>query len=215
MWDKLKEQFNLLKIEKRKLCLITNSDKFESKDMFIDAIASAIQGGVDVVQLNELNLPDNTVVEIGHKLRIICDEFGTTFIVNKRIDIAQIVDADGVHLEEFDIDIKDAREILGSNKIIGKSAFCKEDALNSFKKGADYITLGPICTMNNKIEPIPYDDIQWINKNIKIPIFGTGEFCYENIDMAKKSGITRLAMTNPIMYSKIPEQTARSIIGLL
>ena len=44
MWDKLKEQFNLLKLEKKKLCLITNSDKFESKDLFLDAIASALQG---------------------------------------------------------------------------------------------------------------------------------------------------------------------------
>ena len=45
MWDKLKEQFNILKLEKRKLYLITNSDKFNSKDDFLDAIASALQGG--------------------------------------------------------------------------------------------------------------------------------------------------------------------------
>ena len=48
MWDKLKEQLNILKLEKKKLFLITNSDKFLSKDEFLDAIASALQGGVDI-----------------------------------------------------------------------------------------------------------------------------------------------------------------------
>ena len=59
MWNKLKEQFNLLKLEKKKLYLITNSDKFLSKDEFLDATASALQGGVDIVQLKEKEIPDN------------------------------------------------------------------------------------------------------------------------------------------------------------
>ena len=52
MWDKLKEQFNLLKLEKKKLYLITNSDRFVSKDDFLNAAASALQGGVDILQLS-------------------------------------------------------------------------------------------------------------------------------------------------------------------
>ena len=55
MWDKFKEQFNLLKLEKKKLCLITNSDDFVSNELFLDAIASAIQGG-DTVQHPKLFL---------------------------------------------------------------------------------------------------------------------------------------------------------------
>ena len=50
MWDKLKEQFNLLKLEKKRLYLVTSSDKFVSRDNFLDAIASALQGGVDIIK---------------------------------------------------------------------------------------------------------------------------------------------------------------------
>ena len=73
MWDKLKEQLNILKLEKKKLFLITNSDRFLSKDEFLDAIASALQGGVDILMLREKIIPDNVIVELGHKIRTLCD----------------------------------------------------------------------------------------------------------------------------------------------
>ena len=204
MWDKLKEQFNLLKLEKRKLYLITNSDKFLSKELFIDAIASALQGGVDVVQLNETDIPDNVYVDIGRKVRVLCDEFGATFIINNRCDIAQVVEADGVHLNESSINIDDAREILGQNAIIGHTVYSPEDAVNAFNEGADYITLD--------FENTSIDNIQWINENIEIPLFVTGEFEPENISSAIQSGIKRIGTTNSIMYAQIPEKTAREFL---
>ena len=121
MWSKLKEQFNLLKLEKKRLYLVTNSDKFESKDIFLDAVASALQGGVDIIQLREKNAPDGVIVDLGSKIRMLCDEYGATFIVNDRLDIASIVEADGVHLGRNDIPISIAREYLGPQAIIGKT----------------------------------------------------------------------------------------------
>lgn len=207
MWDKLKEQFNLLKLEKKKLYLITNSDKFLSKENFIDAIASALQGGVDIVQLNEVEIPDNVYVDIGRKVRILCDEFGATFIINNRCDIAQIVEADGVHLNENSVSIDDAREILGQNAIIGHTIYSPEDAVNAFNEGADYITIN---YDNSNIE-----DIQWINENIDIPAFITGDFTPDNISFAVQAGIKQIAVTNPIMYAQIPEKTARDFLRFL
>jgi len=216
MWDKLKEQFNLLKLEKKKLYLITNSDKFDSKEMFLDAIGSALQGGVDIVQLNEAGIPDNVLVEIGRKVRILCDEYGATFLINQRCDIAQIVEADGVHLDVGCVNIADAREILGSNAIIGLTAHSAEDAVNAFNLGVDYITLGSICTTADKSqEAINSDDLHWINQNIEIPVFVTGDINSENISYAVQKGVKRIALTNPIMYAKIPEETARNFLRFL
>ena len=93
MWDKFKEQLNLLKLEKKKLCLITNSDKFVSNELFLDAIASAIQGGAGIIQLKETTFPDKVLAEIAKKIKVICDEYGATFIVNSRCDIALIAEA--------------------------------------------------------------------------------------------------------------------------
>lgn len=207
MWNKLKEQFNLLKLEKRKLYLITNSDKFLSKELFLDAIASALQGGVDVIRLNETQMPDNVYVDLGRKIRILCDEFGATFIINNRCDIARIVEADGVHLDENSVCIDDAREVLGENAIVGHTVHTPEGAVSAFNEGADYITLD--------FEGTNSEDIQWINDNIDIPAFITGDFNPENVSSVVQLGVRRIAITNPIMYAQVPEKTARDFLRFL
>lgn len=211
MWDKLKEQFNLLKLEKKKLCLITNSDKFESKDLFLDAMASALQGGVDIVILRELAYPDNVVVEIASKIRILCDEYGATFIVNNRSDIAMIVEADGVHLGQNDISPQDARTVLGENAIIGKSTHNPDEVIQAVNEGVDYITFEPIADDKFVVE----EYILWVNENIDVPVFLAGEINLKNINNIIQKGTKRIALTNAIMYAQVPEDSARKMLMYL
>lgn len=216
MWNKLKEQFNLLKLEKKKLYLITNSKKFESNELFLDAIASALQGGVDVVELKETSFPDNVLAEIGKKIRILCDEFGATFIVNSRCDIAQISEADGVLLENGCVSVADARHIMGENSIIGAYAHSTEDAITAFNNGVDYIILGPVyINRNKKSQSLTIDDIKWVYENIEIPVFLTGDIDSDNVNYVIQTGANKIALTNPIMYASIPEETARNFLKFL
>lgn len=216
MWNKLKEQFNLLKLEKKKLVLITDSKKFISKDEFLDATASALQGGVDIVLLNEPEIPDCVLVEIGRKIRILCDEYGATFIVDSRADIAHIVEADGVQLDKNCISIDDAREILGENSIIGMVINSSDEAINAFNNGADYLMFGPIYTTSDKInESIDINTIKWIKENIDIPTFIYGDINSKNINEISSAGIEKIAVCEDLMYAKIPEQTARNLLRVL
>lgn len=216
MWDKLKEQFNLLKLEKKKLVLITDSKKFISKDEFLDATASALQGGVDIVLLNEPEIPDCVLVEIGHKMRTLCDEYGATFIVDSRADIALIVEADGVQLDKNCISIDDAREILGANAIIGTSINTSDEAINAFNNGADYLMLGPIYTTSDKLnESIDINTTKWVKENIDIPTFIYGDINLKNINKITSAGIEKIAICEDLMYAKIPEQTARNYLRYL
>ena len=215
MWNKLKEQFNLLKLEKKKLYLITSSEKFVSKDEFLDAIASALQGGVDIIQLREKAIPDNVIVEIGHKIRTLCDEFGATFIINDRADIAKIVQADGVHLGSEDINIADAREVLGNNAIVGKTTHTPDEIEKAIKDGADYITLGPISLNTKNTDAIDFSIIEWAQDNTKIPTFITGDITLDNIIELTHRGIYKVAVTDSIIYAKIPEETARNFLKYL
>ncbi len=216
MWNKLKEQFNLLKLEKKKLVLITDSKKFLTKDEFLDATASALQGGVDIVLLNEPEIPDCVLVEIGHKMRMLCDEYGATFIIDSRADIAHIVEADGVQLDKNCISISDARDILGENSIIGFAVNNSDEAINAFNDGADYLMIGPIFTTSDKIdESIDIGTVKWVNENIDIPSFLYGDINSKNINEITSAGVEKIAVCEDLMYAKIPEQTARNYIKYL
>jgi thiamine-phosphate pyrophosphorylase len=214
MWDKLKEKFNLLKLEKKKLYLVTNSNKCRTKDEFLDTIASSLQGGVDIVQLHENSLPDNVLVDIGHKIRILCDEFGATFIINNRVDIAQIVEADGVHLGQNDINISDARKLLGPHSIIGKTVCSAGDIFKAEEDGADYVLTTKITT-NKKQEKnidIELSEIEDIKDKCEIPIFVQADVTAENINSFRAIGIDKFVVSDLIMGASRPEQVARNLL---
>lgn len=215
MWSKLKEQFNLLKLEKKRLYLITNSDQFTSKDEFLNAVASALQGGVDIIQLREKNIPDGIIVDLGHKIRMLCDEYGATFIMNDRVDIASIVEADGVHLGRNDISINDARRILGENAIIGRTATTREEIISEINCGADYISIGPIAPENSKVNSIDMELVSWANQYSKVPIFIFGVLDKGCISELSYNGAKRIVASDDVMYAKSPEKTARTILSLL
>lgn len=216
MWSKLKEQFNLLKLEKKRLYLITNSDRFESKDLFLDAVASALQGGVDMVQLREKNIPDSVVIDLGHKIRVLCDEYGATFIVNDRLDIASIVEADGVHLGVNDIPLNVAREYLGANAIIGKTVSSREEMISAVNCGADYLSLGPVLSDNSKIQsPVGMELVSFANSDSPVPVFIFGELDRGFISEITYNGGKRIIVSDDVMYAKSPEYTARTILTYL
>lgn len=217
MWEKLKEKYNQIKLSDKKLYLVTNSDQFESDDAFLDAIASALEGGVDILQLREKNLPANKILEIGRKIKQLCLQYDVTFIINDRIDIAAILEADGVHLGQDDLDVKSAREILGENTIVGVSTHAPEQALKAVEDGADYIGVGPVFATPTKPGRVPVglEYAKWASENIEIPAFGIGGIDIDNIDKVLETGLNKVAVVRAIINAKSPQKATEEFIDKL
>ena len=215
MWDKLKEKYNQIKLSDKKLYLVTNSDEFDSEDKFLDAIASALEGGVDILQLREKTMPANKILELGKKIKQLCLQYDVTFIVNDRIDIALILEADGVHLGQDDLDVKSAREILGVNAIVGVSTHAPEQALKATLDGADYIGVGPVFATPTKQGRIPVglEYVKWVSENIQIPTFAIGGIDAENCQQVFEAGITRIAVVRAIINAPSPQKAAEKILS--
>lgn len=212
MWDKLKEKYNQIKLADKKLYLVTNSDGFESEDDFLDAIASALEGGVEILQLREKNMPANRILELGRKIKQLCLQYDATFIINDRIDIALLVGADGIHLGQADLDVKSAREILGENIIVGISTHAPEQALKAVADGADYIGIGPVFATPTKQGRIPVglDYVKWATENISIPAFAIGGIDLDNVEQVINKGAKRIAVVRAIINSKSPQKSAEA-----
>src|SRR6185437_11102479 len=76
-------------------------------------IAEAAAGGAALVQLREKTLPDRELLSRARDVRRWTRQAGVLFIVNDRPDIARLAEADGVHLGQDDLPIREARRILG------------------------------------------------------------------------------------------------------
>lgn len=209
MWHQLKEKGVSSKIsEDKKLYLVTNSDQFNSDDEFLDAIASALEGGIDILQLREKNMSAKRILELGKKIKQLCLQYDTIFIVNDRIDIAYMLEADGVHLGQDDLDIKAAREILGDKCIVGISTHEPEQALKAVEDGADYIGVGPVFATPTKQGRIPVglEYVKWASENIDIPFFAIGGIDIQNVDEVLEAGAERIAVVRAIINAKSPQK---------
>lgn len=217
MWEKLKLKLNKLRLENKKLYLVTNSDKFDSQDAFLDAVASALKGGVDMVQLREKNSCAKNIIELGKKIRNLCSIYGAIFIVNDRIDIAKIVEADGVHLGQDDADIAAAREILGEHAIVGISTHEPQQAIAAVESGADYIGVGPVFATPTKPgrSSVGIEYVRWASENIEIPFFAIGGIDEENCEEVSKAHANRVAVVRAIMNSVSPEEAAKRFLKIL
>lgn len=217
MWNKLKEKYNQLKLSDKKLYLVTNSDDFESDDDFLDAVASALEGGVDVLQLREKNMPAKKIVELGKKIKQLCLQYNTTFIVNDRVDIALLLEADGVHLGQDDLDVHSAREILGANVIVGVSTHAPAHALKAVEDGADYIGVGPVFETPTKLgkKAVGLEYVKWASENIEIPAFAIGGIDLENCSEVSEAGLKRVAVVRAIINSQSPQKSAEKMLGIL
>ncbi len=161
-------------------------DKRFSSYSHYDIAKQLLDGGIKIIQLREKILTDKEFVENAIKIKKLTENYDALFIVNDRIDIAVICDADGVHLGQGDIDVKIARNFLGENKIIGLSTHNFAQVKDAIEIKPDYIGFGPIFPTKSKENPDPVvgvDNLRKILKEVRsiFPVVAIGGINLNNI----------------------------------
>ena len=184
----------------------------------LEQIKGALRGGVDMVQLRSKTLSDHALFKLGEKMRMLTRQMKKLFIVNDRVDLALLLDADGVHLGQDDLSIASARRILGKNgKIIGRSTHSLKQAMKAEREGADYIGFGPIFGTPTKptYQPIGLKPIHQVMKRVRIPVVCIGGIERSNIDKVINAGAQRIAVVRAIFSTADPYQAALHLKGLM
>lgn len=169
-------------------------------DTLCSQVKKALNGGVTAVQLREKDLGRESFIEEAFKIGKLCREYSVPFIINDNVEIAKIVNADGVHLGQGDMPVCKAREILGDDKIIGVSAHNVEQALLAQKDGADYLGCGASFPTGSKSDAgvIGVDTIKNICSAVSIPVAAIGGINEDNILKLSGSGIDGVAVISAI-----------------
>lgn len=185
-----------------KLYLVTDSNILKGRN-FYECIEQALKGGVTMLQLREKNESGKEFLEKAVKLRALTKKYNVKFIINDRVDIAMLCDADGVHVGQSDIPAGEVRKLIGKEKIIGVSARTIDEAIDAKNSDADYIGVGAMFTTTTKLDAknVSIDQLRVIKDNVNIPIVAIGGLNLNNIHQLKECNIDGYAVVSAILSS--------------
>ncbi|MFH1652991.1 MAG: thiamine phosphate synthase [Pseudomonadota bacterium] len=159
-----------------------------------------LSAGVKMLQLRWKILPDCKILELGKKLKSICNQYNALFIVNDRPDIALLLKSDGLHLGQDDIKPSIARKIVGSEAVIGLSCHNIKQLKKAHSEPIDYVGVGPIFFTKTKRNPSPTTGAGLLAEihNIKIPAVAIGGITPKNLNEIVQFGCRRAAVVTGI-----------------
>ena len=178
-----------------------------------DQVEKALKGGATMIQLREKKLDREHFIEEAREIKELCHRYHVPFIVNDDVDIAVLVDADGVHVGQNDMEALEVRSKLGPDKIIGVSAGTVEEALTAQKHGADYLGVGAVFPTSSKddADAVSYDTLKAICKAVDIPVCAIGGISVSNVEKLSGSGICGVAVISAIFAQPDIEKAAAQL----
>ncbi len=190
-------------METLKLYLITDSNILSGRDFYY-CIEEALKGGVTMLQLREKDADGREFLEKAYKLRSLTKKYNVKFIINDRVDIAMLCDADGVHVGQSDIPASKVRELLGPDKIIGVSARNVEQAKKAKEDGADYLGIGDMfgTTTKSDAKRVSLAELKRIKSEVKLPAVAIGGVKLAKIDCLKECNVDGYAVISAILGQK-------------
>jgi len=188
------------------------------RSMSVDKIvAMAIAGGARIIQYRNKQSPLAVRLYEADILSKLCKKLGAMLLINDDVDIAIEVGADGVHLGQDDMHIREARLRLGGDKIIGVT--CHNDlqlAQQAEQAGADYVAFGRFFTSSSKpsASPASMDTLQQAAKQLSIPVCAIGGITVDNAPALIKNGAQMLAVINGVFGAWKIAQAAKNYAKL-
>lgn len=189
-------------------------DDRESVEAFEQLARSLVLAGVGAIQLRAKQLCDHELIDRAHALVAATRDTDCIAIVNDRADIAAIARADGVHLGQDDMRVKDARNIVGPRSLIGVSTHSIEQARAAVLDGANYLGVGPTFPSATKsFDEFPgLDLLREIAAEIRLPAFAIGGIDRDRLQAVLATGITRVAVSSAVVDANDPVEAAADLL---
>ncbi|MFZ5865381.1 MAG: thiamine phosphate synthase [Thermodesulfobacteriota bacterium] len=180
----------------------------------LEIVEAAVNGGASVVQLREKKLETREFYEEGTKIIDFLRSRGIPLIINDRLDIAQALDADGVHLGRDDMPLSVARKILGPDKIIGISINTPDHINEEAVRLANYLAVSPVFftgTKENITTPWELEGVKLARSLTDLPLVGIGGINRQNAADVIMAGIDCVAVVSAIVSADNPEEATRDL----
>ncbi len=172
---------------------------------------AALRGGVDLVELLARDGDDDgRLLEAAARLRPICDRHGALLMLNDRPDLVARADADGVHIERADIDLAQARELIGPERLLGLSTRSPQEIDAARDAPLDYVSVGPVhaTPLRPHAAPVGHALLTYASRHCALPFFAVGGIEPHNTGAVAAAGAQRIAVSRAITESADPQRAA-------
>ena len=176
-----------------------------------------VAAGAHVLQLRAKQLDDRELLQRARRLRHATAGTSTLLIINDRPDLAALVDADGVHLGQEDLSVREARAIVGPASLIGVSTHSIEQARQAVVDGANYIGVRPTFPSTTKSFATftGLELLRAVADEIRLPAFAIGGISLANLRDVQEAGFSRVAVSGAIGAAADPAEATRQFVRQL
>jgi len=177
-----------------------------------EAVAQAVEGGANLVQLREKDLPAGELLALAERLRAVIAG-RALFLVNDRLDVALACAADGVHLPERGLPVAAARRLAGDGLIVGRSVHSVAEAVRARDEGADYVQVGSIFASRSHPDqpPAGLGLLEAVAAAVTIPILAVGGITAANVGDVLHAGASGAAVISAILGAPSPREAAHGL----
>ena|SRR5271154_96264 len=174
--------------------------------------------GVRLLQYRNKTGPARQLLESSRALASTLLPQGVSFFVNDRSDVAYLAGASGVHVGQEDLDVEQARSLVGPDRYVGVSTHNLEQFRLAADSSADYIAVGPIFPTKSKANPDPVVGtalLRQVRSLTNKPIVAIGGITLERAAEVIEAGADSVAVISDILGARDPGERAHQYIELL
>jgi thiamine-phosphate pyrophosphorylase len=171
----------------------------------------AVEGGATAIQLRDKEMDGGELLRTAKILSALCGERGVLFIVNDRLDVALLSGADGVHLGQSDLPVREARRLAPRPFIVGASAHTPEEVLRAESDGADYVGLGAVFETGSKggAAVIGLERLRETAAVAALPSAAIGGITAENLPDVMRCGVDGVSVISAAVRGDVKGNTRR------
>jgi thiamine-phosphate diphosphorylase len=193
---------------------VVTDDRFPHGRTHVEVTRAALAGGARVIQLRDKRRDAGELLPAAREMTILCRAAGALFLVNDRVDLAVACDADGAHLGQTDLPLREARRLLGPDRLLGISVEDVAQVHVAEAEGADYLGVGPIfgtATKADAGEAVGPEQLRRFQAVTDLPLVAIGGVTLERVPEAMAAGAHSVAVISAVSAADDPEAAARAL----
>ncbi|MDC7222585.1 MAG: thiamine phosphate synthase [Spirochaetales bacterium] len=184
----------------------------------VETARMMLEGGAKILQYREKDLEGAERYREAREIRKMTRDYGCLFYVNDYVELALMVEADGVHVGQDDYDPLLLREFLGESMVIGLSTHSPEQLERAHELPVDYLGVGPIFatkTKKNVCAPVGFEYLEHAVAHSSLPFVAIGGIKKHNIHEVLNRGARCTALVTEITGSADPCGEVQIITDLI